>query len=267
MAVDLLASWRRQFRAQARAHAAQQASVRAMLAAAWRKLPNPYDPEAEAAFAIEAGRIVDQGRQAFADVTLYTLRRTLQDAGVTPPSTPKLPERPRGIDVTEEMLRATKEARWRISQGMDPSRAMAAGLRRAQSMAEMDLAVAARDAYTAAVKDVPQVIGTRREIHPELSESGVCGLCIAAATRIYKKRALMPLHAHCKCQPVPVLLGQDDIAQILNGQSLRELYEGLGLTGRQKLSKVRVREVEHGELGPLLVDAEHAFRGPGDLAA
>lgn len=250
----LLDVWRRQLRAQARAHKAQREATRRMVEAAWRKLPDPYDPKAEADFAVEAGQAIGQGRRAFADVTLFTLRETLKESGIRPPQQAyKLPEQPRGISVTEEMLRATKQARALIAKGKSPEAAMKSGLHRALTIADMDLAVAGRDAFAATIANIPEVIGTRRDIHPELSESGVCGLCIAAATRIYSKRGLMPLHAYCKCEPVPVLRDEEDFAQLLNGQTLEELYIQIGLTKREDLVNVRVKVEENSEVGPLLV--------------
>jgi hypothetical protein len=48
--------------------------------------------------------------------------------------------------------------------------------------------------HLAAAEDVT---GYRRVIHPELSKSGTCGLCVAAADRIYYVDDLMPIHTNC----------------------------------------------------------------------
>lgn len=104
-------------------------------------------------------------------------------------------------------------------------------------------------------------------VHPELSEGGTCGLCIAAATRLYRKADLMPLHARCHCLPHVVLAGQEDLAQVINGMDLDELYAAIGATRREELVKTRVKVVQHGELGPVLVQEGHAFRGPDQVRA
>lgn len=115
-------------------------------------------------------------------------------------------------------------------------------------------------------EDQPGIIGYRRLIHPELSESGTCGLCIAAADRIYKTSQLMDIHEHCKCTVGLIISGQPDVGNGLNRAQLRELYSLAGGTGKTKLAKVRYRRNRHGELGPVLGFARHEFRGPEDVA-
>lgn len=115
-------------------------------------------------------------------------------------------------------------------------------------------------------EDEPDIIGYRRLIHPELSESGTCGLCIAAADRIYRTSELMPIHAHCKCTVGLIITGQADVGLGLNRAQLRELYTLAGGTGKAKLAKVRYRRNRHGELGPVLGFAQDNFRGPEEVA-
>lgn len=110
------------------------------------------------------------------------------------------------------------------------------------------------------------IIGWRRVIHPEMSKSGTCGLCVAASTRIYKTGDLMPLHTDCHCVPVPVTLAHDPGAMI-NDADLGQLYAAAGSTGRADLKKTRYQVYDNGELGPTLAPEGAKQRSPRQVAA
>ncbi|MDO3335150.1 hypothetical protein [Mycobacteroides abscessus] len=97
-----------------------------------------------------------------------------------------------------------------------------------------------------------RIIGTRRIIHPELSSTGTCGLCIAAADRIYRVTELLPIHNKCKCT-YGVITEDFDPAGQLNSMDLSQLYDDAGGTSAAHLKRTRYRVDEHGELGPVLV--------------
>lgn len=97
----------------------------------------------------------------------------------------------------------------------------------------------------------PVIIGYRRVIHPELSETGVCGLCIAAADQRYKIGTLLPIHNRCKCTVAPITLDHDP-ADDVNQADLGALYGQAGGTSAAHLKRVRYQENEHGELGVVL---------------
>lgn len=97
-----------------------------------------------------------------------------------------------------------------------------------------------------------KVLEYRRVLHPELSRSGSCGLCIAAADRWYSTAALLPLHANCKCGVAPAGSDYDPGFQ-LNSDDLKKLYEQAGGTTAAALKNVRVKTITHGELGPILM--------------
>ena len=100
-----------------------------------------------------------------------------------------------------------------------------------------------------------------------LSKYGVtCGLCLVASDRLYRTSELMPLHQGCNCT-VAEVTSREDLGVQLNGLSLQDLYDAAGGTGREGLQRVRYRVEQHGELGPVLVNAEHDFRGPEEVAA
>ncbi|SKS09580.1 Uncharacterised protein [Mycobacteroides abscessus subsp. massiliense] len=101
----------------------------------------------------------------------------------------------------------------------------------------------------------PKIIGTRRIIHPEMSEGGTCGLCIAAADQIYHVTELLPIHNRCKCT-YGIVTEDFDPADELNAADLSQLYNDAGGTSAAHLKRTRYQVDDHGELGPVLVPAK-----------
>lgn len=162
--------------------------------------------------------------------------------------------------------RVADTVRFEMSRGKSLDDAVAVGLKRAEAMVSTDLALARRQQWQRSLLANPQVIGWRRVIHPELSRTGTCGLCIAAADRTYTKDVLAPLHARCKCTVAPVTRAHDP-GGTLNDRDLAAVYESAASYKGKDLKKVRFRVVDHGELGPTLVDVDHRWRGPAQVAA
>jgi hypothetical protein len=135
---------------------------------------------------------------------------------------------------------------------------------RAERQTQDNLDLSWRQQFHDDVTAAPRTItGYRRVIHPELpSEPGripgpVCGLCISASTRLYRKDELLPLHNLCRCSVLPVKGdsgGDGDPGLRLNQGDLDAIYKAAGGTGAFKLSRVRYAVVRHDELGPQLVD-------------
>lgn len=162
------------------------------------------------------------------------------------------PDYPR-FDVTpvEVWERPLHEYRKKVASGSSKQEAITAALGRVESVADMEVRLAKRDQEARVNAAASKVIGYRRIIHPELSESGVCGLCVAAATRIYSKGELAAMHPSCKCTVAPVTRSSDPGLH-LNDDDLRELYRRAGGTKRGQLSNVRLVDFVSGELGPVL---------------
>ncbi|WP_300680745.1 hypothetical protein [Nocardioides sp.] len=149
----------------------------------------------------------------------------------------------------------------------DEAAARAAAFARELELIETDIMLAVREAE----RDSYEAVGVthyRRVIHPELSKSGTCGLCIAAADQIYSTRDLLPIHPpSCRCKTLPILDGKDPAAE-LNTSDLYKLakQQAGGKADRYSLSKVRYQVREHGEYGPTLTVAGQHFTGPQQIA-
>jgi hypothetical protein len=152
----------------------------------------------------------------------------------------------------------------------------------AADKAMVRLAVAAQTDVTLAVREQVRktlgpldITGYRRILHPELSKTGPCGLCVVAADRIYHKADLHPIHNRCVCEVLPIIGSMDPGIQ-LNYDDLAKIYEAGGGTGGDvvkggkrhsgALKRIRVAMAEHGEIGPVLVNADQQFRGPRQVA-
>lgn len=131
-------------------------------------------------------------------------------------------------------------------------------------VAHTDVTLAVREQYRKSLGKL-NAKGYRRILHPELTQTGPCGLCVVAADRIYKIEDLLPLHDRCACEVLPVYTGSDPGIK-LNADDLRRIYDAAGGTGADGLKNIRVALAENVELGPVLVDADQHYRGPVEVA-
>lgn len=155
-----------------------------------------------------------------------------------------------------------------VAKGKAEQQARVEGLRRAMAAADTDVMLAERAQIQRFLTERKPagVRGYRRILHPELGSGGPpCGLCVVASDRVYHIEELMPIHARCRCS-VAVLTADSDPGQTLNDEDLARIYRAAGGNTRNQLKTVRVLYAEHGELGPVLVNATQNFRGPDDFA-
>jgi hypothetical protein len=274
-AKGLLSVWRRLFRAHGMAQSAVLASTQAIIDQAWHDVENPYDPDAWGEFAAVSSAAITRGRERNTDLMGATMRRLMVEADVPFPRVrPVAKADPRGISIEQEMLRPAASWRHDLSRGVPDEQARQTGLTRAHTIADVDLQMASRDAFAAISSMAPQIIGWRRVLHPEIQVPGshvvpsqLCGLCIAAATRVYHKEELMPIHARCRCTVGPVFDFESedgDVVHKLNDQDLTDVYASMDETNKNRLKRVKFVVNEHGEIGPVLAEENHSFRDHAD---
>lgn len=142
-----------------------------------------------------------------------------------------------------------QQARDRIDSLIDDN------LMLAQRFAQQQVLSSAVNLDTGRTRSGPRLIGMRRVIHPEMSRSGTCGMCIAASDRLYHVGKLLPIHKGCHCT-IAGVTEEHDPADDLNAVDLGQLYKAAGGTTAAHLKRTRYQVDEHGELGPVLVPAK-----------
>lgn len=160
---------------------------------------------------------------------------------------------PRNADPFDVYSRPIFAYRDALAEGLSEELAQIKAFQRAEMLALTDNILARRDAAVVELRRA-EVSHYRRVIRPELSETGVCGLCIAAATRVYTIEDLMPLHTRCKCEVIPIV-GADDPGEQFNLADMKALYAGLDATRKEDLIRYRYGVDGSGELGPVLTPA------------
>ena len=244
--------------------------VLAAVTASWGSFDGWYRPElvdevvSEVVAAVGVGQMgVAQLTDAYlAQVATIVRARAVGAVGV---ASDMSKTRRLGVSAAEVHARAAAEYRWQVSQDVDPPRARDLAVARAEAMTSTDLGLAYRDQSHRFMR-VTGAARYRRVIRPERSRSGTCGLCVAASNRIYTRETLMPLHNRCKCAVVEVGASVDE-GRIINDAEYAAVAAEADSLHARDLVKVRVKVHENGELGPVLTNAAHAFRGPSQIAA
>lgn len=248
---------------------------------------NPYSDKQVLDFAAQAAKLMDSAQTAAARVAAAAQSQQLLSLGVHVSAAPGVPldVRAPGVAVKNGQLQLHRRAstvdygsdtekvskadmstqgifqrpaetyRYVVSQGGTDANEQS--VIRISTLVDDNLMLAQRLAQLQVVNNAgraakSKVTGYRRVIHPELSRSGTCGMCIAASDRIYHVAELMPIHAHCKCT-IAAITEDHDPADDLNAVDLNQLYKHGGGTSAAHLKRTRYQVDEHGELGPVLV--------------
>lgn len=200
-----------------------------------------------------------------------------------------------GVSMTDVYTRPFQEV-WRQLHDLPHQdgaidQAIAAGLKRAVELTQDDLQVSKQHAAHEVLAGDNKVHGYRRVLEGAHS----CGLCIVAATQLYHKEGLLPIHGGCDCSVEPVYGRVDPqeglrVMANVNGQmvdvgDLADVHDRIAQRfgksspaardipgtrdGNGRILQYRDALVthEHGELGPVLAVRGDKFTGPGDLAA
>lgn len=244
-----------------------QNSVQAVTAA-YGTVDDWYNPKATIAAAILAASISDAAQDAASGLASQFAAIMTALAGGRPQGpvqaiiTRLLRGRP-PVDIYSRPVFAYRDA---IATGHTKDEARVFAIERAGILITADIMLAGRKASVTQMER-EGVLRYRRIIHPELSAGGTCGLCIAASDRIYKTEELMPMHDRCWCTVMPII-GENDPGFRLNQDDLGSLYadaagdSDASGTSKQLLKRTRYRIEDHGELGQVLVNADHQSLNP-----
>lgn len=200
-----------------------------------------------------------QSQAALSNAAFLRLIRNISGDGIRVQDTSKVPQNLRGVPDEEVYERPLKSLRFFLYKGDSDEEASSKALLRLDKIVDADLQLAERFTSQKILSSVSTIIGYRRVLRPELSKTGSCGLCIAASDRIYKTQELLPIHHECKCKIMEVTKDFDP-GRFLNANDLQALYDAAGGTQRAELKKFKAKVVQHGELGPILVNESHNWR-------
>ena len=135
-----------------------------------------------------------------------------------------------------------------LKDGADWADAHTAGRARASSTAAMDVQLSMRATLRAVGERDDNILGYRR-----VPDGDACEFCKLIAGQRYTVSDLMPVHNRCGC-------GVDVITRENRGDFTGRAENDLDLPARVAIH-------EHGELGPVVTDANHHFTDAAALAA
>lgn len=216
--------------------------VVAQVAAAWSSLPS-YDESDVPAFLGLAVPAVIAGQRASSLLTAAFLRRATGGDVAAPDFDATTGAELRNGTPLDEVYRRPFVTVWSaLAAGTTWEAAVAAGLARARSSAAMDVQLAMRGTLRDVGERTDRIVGYQR-----VPDAGACRFCLQVAGQRYTTADLMPLHNHCGC-------GVDVITSARRGEFFRGNPEN-----DLDEDAPRVAVEDHGELGPVLVDAQHQF--------
>jgi hypothetical protein len=220
----------------------------------WGDFDGWYDPTLVAGQSARSADLVAAATAKARRLARSYTQTVLSDMGGWPTKPPvQVDFYPRnGVGALDVYSRPATQFVYARSQGATVEDARKVAFDRLTALATQDVKLATRDEQRRLYMGSPKVIGYRRIIHPELSETGTCGLCVVASSRIYSTDELMPLHGpSCNCDTMPITAG-DDPGLRINQDDLDRIYEAAGGNAAEDLVNTRITINEHGELGPVL---------------
>jgi hypothetical protein len=269
-----------------------------LVAEAWDTFAG-LDDVAAAQFEAAASLIVDTAKAQTSTLAVAYMNANDRVGGFPGADlVPVMPSIRGGIPPAEVYHRSIVEARARIADGADFDAAMSAGRARAVATARTDVVLANKAEISRGGALRPWVVGYRRVLTGKS-----CGFCATASTQRYRSADLLPLHTGCDCD-VAEIFGREDPGQVINRQLLTELKDvtpevggrpflveadgSIRFTKTEKVlgpdgvplrtpsgefarrvvpgDPIRVKVVDHGELGPMLTNAKHATKTAPELA-
>jgi hypothetical protein len=257
-------------------HADQRASIILrlvkLLLGMWGGFDGWYDETLVDGQAARSAQMVDAANARARNLARSYMSSVLTEMGAAPEAIGKVIDSyPRiGVSSMAAYTRPARQFVYARSQGATIEEARLVATRRVEALATQDVKLADRDeaanVMAAAARNTRarKVTAFRRVIHPELSKTGTCGLCLVASQRVYRVGDLLPLHGpSCNCDTLPIVKG-DDPGFRLNEDDLKSIYAAAGSTFADDLLNTRITINEHGELGPVLVKQGDNFRTAED---
>lgn len=233
-----------------------------LLLGLWANFDRWDDRDIVVGMAARSATIVDAANLRSRMLTRSFQRSVLKEMGTGRQPMPALVNAyPRAnVTATDVYQRPVEQFIWARRNGLNFTDSRAAFEERLTAVATQDVKLADRDEANRILLADPEVDRWRRVIHPELSKSGTCGLCIVASQRIYTLEDLMPMHGpSCNCTVMGITKGHDPGLK-LNDDDLKTIYAAAGSTAAEDLQNTRITINEHGELGPVLVKHGDHFR-------
>ena len=230
----------------------------------WAAFTAYYAGDLVQQFATDVARLVIAAQRLAGQTTEAYLREQITEMGFELPRTTlvELPDALRlGAYPDDVYQRPVRQLRYLHSVENLPIEEVEQTAReRLEKQAQTDLQLARSISAQQVLYRFPKATGWRRIIHPELGN--VCGLCIAAADRVYGRIQKMDLHPGCKCTILPVV-GDVDPGLKLNSEDLARIYQAAGgTTETRALSQTRFEVRQNGELGPILIPQGVDMKGP-----
>ena len=210
---------------------------------AWSGLGS-YDESDVPRFVRQAVPVVLAGqRQAVRLTNAYLARLTKGQLAALDPDELVGASVRNGADPAEVYRRPFVNVWTALSKGVPWALAVAAGLARATSTADMDVALSTRAAASAFGGQDDRISGFQR-----VPDANACDFCLEVAGQRYSTDQLMPCHNRCGCTVEPIVDGRS--------------YSQVRAPGDDSAD---VAVHEHGELGPVLTNAEDHFTSEHEL--
>jgi len=231
--------------AQARTRAATERAITTL----WAQLAS-YNEADVSAFVTPAVATVTAAQRASIALTAAFISRSL-GYQPSPISAAQVIAALRPGTTPQEVYRRPFVTVWTdLKAGTPYQQAVAAGRARAQATAAMDVQLAMRQTLVTIGERTDDILGYRR-----VPDASACAFCRLIAGQRYTTEQLMPVHNRCGC-------GVDLITEANRGDFTGNPENDLSITR----DGVTAAVVEHGELGPVLVNGAHTFTSLADIA-
>jgi hypothetical protein len=171
-----------------------------------------------------------------------------------------------GVDPLDVYRRPVVEVWRQLSLDKTYPQAVDLGEQRLVKIAETDLQLTKTRTASEVIQQDKTAIGYRRVLVGEEN----CALCTIAATQLYGKAELMPIHPACDCGVGPVYDDEDfdELKQLRAAHdAVKREFGRAAADGRAIDYRKLILTRENSETGPILVVARHKFTAEEDLKA